>query len=105
MTSALLDTFSIVANVTYIGFMLAAILRQHRGRTVASLIKACQHYWTAAALATLVLIINVIDIPNDGWASPAINTVTLLNSVTAAVLAGRTRDAHIDLQREIGRES
>jgi peptidoglycan/LPS O-acetylase OafA/YrhL len=104
--SAFLDVMSIVTNVVYIGFMIAA-LRQQLRRTVAALIKACQHYWTAAALATLVLVINIADAPTDGWASPAVNLFTLVMCVVCAVSANRQRDRLViaEMQRDLGRES
>lgn len=104
--SAFLDAMSIVANVVYIGFMVAAFRLQIR-RTVASLIKACQHYWTAAALAALVLVINLADVPTDGWASPAVNLFTLAMCVAAAVAANHQRDRLViaELQRDLERES
>ncbi len=104
--TAFLDVMSIVTNVVYIGFMIAAFRQQRRG-TVAALIRACQHYWTAAALAALVLVVNLADVPTDGWASPAINLGTLTMCGACAVAVSRQRDRKViaELQRDLGRES
>lgn len=100
------DLFSIIANVAYIGFFVAGMLREHRGKTLGDLIKACQHYWTGVALAAIVLVINLADVPNDGWLSPALNAFTLAACFAVATTTSRKRDqrALAEMQRDLGRD-
>jgi hypothetical protein len=104
--ATLLDAFGIVANVIYLGFFTAGMRREYKAQTARSLRKASQHYWTAAALAVIVLLIHLAAVPYDGWLSPAVNAFTLACCVACAVLADGKRDRMViqEMQRDLGRE-
>lgn len=92
--SALLDFAGIVFNLAYVGFMVSAICKRRRG-TLAELIKACQAYWTAAALATCAFLTNVASIPYDGWLWPVVSAITVAACIGCAVMAERDRDRRV----------
>jgi hypothetical protein len=104
--ASLLAAFGLIANMLYLAFFGAGVWCEYRIKTLDALRKACQHYWTAAALAVFVLVIHLAAVPYDGWASPVVNAFTLAACVTCAILTDRKRDRRVieEMQRDLGRE-
>lgn len=102
-----LDLASIATQVAYFAFFLAALWAEYRIKTLAALHKACQRYWTAAALSALSLVIHLASVPYDGWWLVLTSAVTAACCIGCAVMADRTRDRRViqELQRDLGGES
>lgn len=101
---SLLDLASLAAQCAYFLFFGAALWSEYRVKTLAALRGACQHYWTAAALAALVVVIHLAAIPYDGWALALVNGGTLAACIWCAVLTDRKRDRMViqEMQRDLG---
>lgn len=92
---SLLDLASLATQVAYFAFFFAAAWAEHRVKTLAGLHKACQRYWTAAALAALSLAIHLASVPYDGWWLVFTSVVTAAACTACAVLTDRKRDRRV----------
>ena len=101
-----LDMFSIGVEFAYLAFFAAALWAEYRVKTLAALRRACQRYWTAAALAAFVLVLALASVPYDGWWSVAIQAVTFACCVGCAIFTDRKRDRRVleEMQRDLGRD-
>ena len=107
---ALFNLAWMVTQVAYFAYFGAAFWAEHRVKTLAALRKACQRYWTAAALAALVMVINIATaVVGDGWwkwFNVAMNVLTLATCIACAIFASRKRDRRVieEMQRDLGRD-
>lgn len=104
----LLLTVAFLASMAaYFVFFGAGFWAEHRGKTLAALRKACQHYWTAVALSALSLVIRFAEVSFSGWLRLIAPASTVVCCTAVAVLTGHKRDRKViqEMQRDLGRES
>lgn len=94
MSDGFLDFTTTVVNLAYIVCFVSAMIRERRGK-LADLIRACQGYWLAVALAAMAFVLNVLSIPHDGWVGPLISAGTFAAASACAVMTERKRDRKV----------
>lgn len=89
--SAALDAIGLTCSIVYIAlFVTALILANSKNATLRRLTLAVKFYLAAAAVQAVNLVVNLVDIPDDGVLLVALSVVSLAAAV-ALIFLTRTR--------------